>query len=149
MKLRHALLAGGLFFLSANAMANADASGAWEFRTDIAKKGCSITGLMTIDPVLPGSSVRECRFVSAESCGSDDIQPTEMEQACRIIQQGDFLIIRSQVVASLTEGIPPSRYMPDHFTIRPTAPNRMAGTWFDRLYTDHVEFWRSDGGATS
>ena len=149
MSLRAALVAFGLVLVPAGASAQTDPSGAWEFRTDIREKGCSITGLMTIDPKLPGSTVRECRFVSAETCGAEDIQPTEMEQACRVIEQGRFLMIRSEVVASLTEGVSASRYMPDHFTVRPTQPGRMSGTWFDRLYTDHVEFWRSDGGATS
>lgn len=141
------LLAAGIAL--ATSPASADPSGAWEFRTEIDAKGCTITGIMTIDPLVPGSSVRECRFFSAETCGTEDDTPTEMEQACRVIQQAEFLIIRSEVVASLTDGVPVTRYMPDHFTVRPSGPGRMSGTWFDRIYSDHVEFWRSDGGATS
>lgn len=126
-----------------------DPAGAWEFRTEIREKGCAISGLMTIEPRLPGSETRACRFVSSETCGPEDLQPVEMEQTCRIIMQGNFLLIRSQVEASLTEGVPVTRYLPDHFTVRPTGPGRMAGTWHDRNFSDHVEFWRAEGGATS
>lgn len=129
--------------------AQADPSGVWEFRTDIRDKGCSISGIMTIEPSVPGTSVRGCSFVSAETCGALDMEPVKMEQSCRIIQQDTFLIIRSEVIASLTEGRGIAGYLPDHFSVRPTEPGRMAGTWHDRNYSDLVEFWRTEGGATS
>ncbi len=126
-----------------------DPSGRWEFRTDIKAKGCSIQGIMSIGPEDPVTGQRSCSFVSSETCGPLDPTPVDMEQSCTIETEGEFLEIRSIVVASLTEGRGIEGYLPDHFTVRPTAPGRMSGTWFDRNYADLVEFWRTRGGATS
>lgn len=119
-----------------------DPQGLWAFRTDIEEKGCTIQGQMSIEPLGDDETVRNCRFVSAETCGPEDPEPTKMEQACRIVAQGDFLLIRSEVVASLTESVSADYYLPDHFTVKPSAPGRMSGTWYDRNYRDRVEFWR-------
>ncbi len=116
--------------------------GLWGFRTDIVEKGCTIQGQMSIEPLAGDNTVRACRFVSAETCGPEDPEPTKMEQACRIVAQGEFLLIRSEVVTSLTQGVSADYYLPDHFTIKPSAPGRMSGTWYDRNYRDEVEFWR-------
>lgn len=97
---------------------------------------------MSIEPLAGGETVRACRFVSAETCGPDDPEPTRMEQACRIVAQGEFYLIRSEVIASLTEGVPAEYYLPDHFTVKPDEPGRMSGTWYDRNYRDRVDFWR-------
>lgn len=131
------------------ALAEDDPSGIWEFRTEIADKGCAISGVMTIDPLVPGESVRNCQFVSAETCGPDDPEPTSMEQSCRIIQQGEFYLIRSKVNQSRTPGRGIEYYMADNFTIRSTSASTMDGTWYDEMFADHVKFWRSRGGASS
>jgi len=117
-------------------------SGKWAFRTDIADKGCTITGTMEIGPPVDGETSRACRFVSTEICGPSDLLPATMEQSCRVIWQSNFLLIRSEVVSSLTEGVNPDFYMPDHFTLTETSATEMSGTWYDRLYRDAVRFWR-------
>lgn len=124
-------------------------AGAWEFRTDIRSKGCTIQGVMRIGLEDPITGERECSFVSSETCGPADPTPVDMQQVCSISLEGDFLAIRSEVVASLTEGRGIGGYLPDHFTVQPSGPGRMSGTWFDRNYADLVEFWRTRGGATS
>lgn len=126
-----------------------DPAGAWEFRTDIREKGCTITGLMTIESLLPGEEVRQCEFISSESCSGFEMEPVDMQQACVVLQEGEFLVIRSKVVASRTPGRGISGYLPDHFTVRPSGPGRMSGTWHDQNFADLVEFWRAQGGATS
>ncbi len=141
-----AALGATLFAAGASAQ---DPAGVWQFRTDIKAKGCSISGQMAIEPEAPGKAPRSCRFFSIETCGPGDVEPAKMEQSCRVIQQGDFLLIRSEVVASLTDGVSRDLYMPDHFTVKPTEPDRMAGTWQDRLFSDDVEFWRVESAATS
>lgn len=136
--------------LAAPALAQeSDPAGAWEFRTDIREKGCTITGLMTIEPLVPGEELRQCEFISSEVCGEIDMEPVDMQQACAVRQDGEFLIIRSKVVASRTPGRGIAGYLPDHFTVRPSGPGRMSGTWHDRNFTDLVEFWRARSGAVS
>ncbi|MEM0987045.1 MAG: hypothetical protein AAGJ32_12435 [Pseudomonadota bacterium] len=119
-------------------------SGQWAFRTDIATKGCTITGEMVIDPATADEGVRACRFVSTEFCGFDDETPTVMEQSCRVITQGDFLLIRSEVTGSRTEGVPVEAYLPDHFTLTTVTGTEMTGGWYDQLYRDAVRFWRPE-----
>jgi len=97
---------------------------------------------MSIEPAREGETGRMCRFLSSETCGEDDPQSSDMEQSCRIIFQGAYLTIRSQVVRSLSPDVPAELYLPDHFTVRPVAPGRMEGTWYDRNYADAVAFWR-------
>ena len=119
-----------------------ETDGRWDFRTDIEEKGCTITGQMMISPASEDTAVRACEFVTTELCGAEDPQPTSMRQSCRVIAQGDFLLIRSQVEESLTDGVPAARYLPDNFTVKPDGSARMVGRWYDRLYADSVEFWR-------
>ncbi|MEM9739232.1 MAG: hypothetical protein AAF829_05130 [Pseudomonadota bacterium] len=126
-----------------------DPAGSWEFRTDIKTKGCTIRGVMSIGLEDPVTEYRDCSFISSETCGPTDPTPVEMEQSCTIKIEGDFVEIRSTVISSLTQGRGIEGYLPDHFTVKPTAPGRMSGTWFDRNYADLVEFWRTRGGATS
>ena len=126
-----------------------DPAGAWEFRADIQTKGCTIRGVMTIGPEDPSTGYRDCNFLSSETCGPLDPKPVDMEQSCSINIEGDYLEIRSTVIASLTKGRGIEGYLPDHFTVKPTGPGRMSGTWFDRNYADLVEFWRTRSGATS
>lgn len=135
--------------LTAPALADEDPAGAWEFRTDIVNKGCTITGYMTIGVEDPGTGRRACEFVSSETCGPDDPQAIEMQQSCEIVFEGDFLLIRSEVIASLTDGRNILGYLPDNFTVQPSGAGRMSGTWYDLNYADLVEFWRARGGATS
>jgi len=116
--------------------------GRWVFQTDIAEKGCTITGEMVIEPEAEGAGYRACRFTSTEYCGSSDLVPTRMEQSCRVVEQKDFLLIRSEVTASLTEGVPVAAYLPDHFTLTDVSGEEMSGLWYDRLYRDAVRFWR-------
>ena len=131
------------------AHASDDPAGIWEFRTNIKDKGCTISGVMTIEPLVPGEAVRGCQFVSAESCGPQDPEPTSMEQSCRVFQQGEDFLIRSEVKQSLTPGRSVAFYMADNFTVRITSPSTMVGTWYDEVYSDDVDFWRSQGGASS
>ncbi len=117
-------------------------SGSWAFRTEIRKKGCEISGTMTIYDA-DESGARTCRFQSSETCGPVE-PPTEMEQSCRVLPQGNYLLITSRVERSLTDGRPIDFYMADNFTVRPTGPGRLEGTWYDRLFSDFVVFWRPD-----
>jgi hypothetical protein len=126
-----------------------DPAGAWEFRTDIVNKGCTITGYMTIGIEDPGTGERACEFVSSETCGGALPEGIQMQQACEIQFEGDYLLIRSEVLASLTEGRGIDGYLPDNFTVQPSGTGRMSGTWYDLNYADLVEFWRARGGATS
>ena len=142
--IRGALLSAAMGFLGAQCALADPLSGRWAFRTDIAEKGCTISGTMMIQPALGESAVRQCSFVSSETCGPSDPQPTRMEQSCRVIEQGEFILIRSEVTGSLTEGVEVDFYLPDHFTVEVESASRMAGTWYDRLYRDTVEFWRPD-----
>lgn len=144
-----ATLVALMLHAGASAASEEDPRGLWGFRTDIAEKGCTITGRMSIDAHVPGETVRGCRFVSAETCGPEDGEPTRMEQACRIIPQGEFLLIRSEVTASLTPDVPAEYYLPDHFDVRPDGPGRMTGTWHDRNFRDSVEFWRMHAAPSS
>lgn len=137
-----ALLAGlTALGLAAEALAE-DPTGRWGFRTDIKTKGCTITGEMTIAAPEAGKTVNTCHFISREVCGEGDTTPVEMEQSCRIVTQGEFLLIRSKVERSLTEDVSIGWYLPDHFTVRPTGPGEMTGTWYDQNYRDQVRFWR-------
>ncbi|MEM7767466.1 MAG: hypothetical protein AAF253_08260 [Pseudomonadota bacterium] len=133
--------AAGLLALSAAADAT---SGRWAFRTDIGEKGCTITGTMEIAAGAEAAEARTCRFVSTETCGPDDLVPTTMEQACQVVKQADFLLIRSEVTGSLTDGVPVEAYLPDHFTLTEVSPSEMSGTWYDQLYRDTVSFWRPE-----
>lgn len=126
-----------------------DPAGSWEFRTDIRNKGCTIAGVMTIGIEDPVTGARSCSFISSESCGPLDPEPVKMQQTCSLAGEGDFILIRSRVEASLTDGRGIGGYLPDHFTVEPSGPGRMSGIWFDRNYTDQVEFWRTRGGASS
>lgn len=117
-------------------------AGSWAFRTEIRAKGCEISGTMEIS-AADENGARSCLFQSAETCGPAD-PPTEMEQSCRVLPQGDYLLITSKVERSLTEGRPIDFYMADNFTVRPAGPGRMEGTWYDRLFSDFVVFWRPD-----
>ena len=147
--LRHALFVFAFAIPLGGAFAEDGPSGVWEFRTDIRDKGCAITGVMTIGPLVPGETQRSCEFVSAETCGPEDPEPTMMEQSCSIVEKGDFYLISSTVEQSLTPGRGIEFYMADNFTVRPTSASTMSGTWYDEIYADTVEFWRSRGGATS
>lgn len=117
--------------------------GAWSFKTDIARKGCTITGNMTIS-VPNESGIRTCSFVSTETCSAAPDQSWQIDQTCRITPQGESLIIRSKVRSSLTEGYNVANYLPDHFVVRPESSQSMTGIWQDRNYSAPVVFWRDD-----
>ena len=91
-----------------------DISGAWSFKTEIKRKGCTITGNMSIS-APDENQIRTCSFVSRETCDIDPEQSWQIDQTCRIVPQARKYIIRSKVVGSLTDGYLASRYLPDHF----------------------------------
>lgn len=129
--------------------ASEDTSGRWTFHTEIEAKGCTISGDMTIDATRQADGSRTCRFVSTETCSALDPSPAFIEQSCRVVDQGDFLLIRSRVERSLSPDVPAERYLPDHFTVRPTGPGEMRGTWYDRNYRDSVVFKRPEARPSS
>ncbi len=127
-----------------NGMAAAqDIGGAWSFKTDIERKGCSITGNMSIS-APDENQIRTCSFVSRETCDFDPEQSWQVDQTCRIVPQERAYIIRSKVVGSLTEGYSASGYLPDHFIVEPQSPTRMTGLWQDRNFSAPVVFWRDE-----
>ena len=135
-------LISGLATPAATIADTQDISGAWSFETVIRKKGCTITGLMHIEPELDGT--RSCSFMASEVCEDFPEDRITVEQSCRIIRQGNFYLIRSRVLQSLTEGYSSAAYLPDHFTVKPVNQTRMKGTWYDRNYSDAVTFWRDE-----
>lgn len=119
-------------------------TGAWSFKTDIKRKGCTITGNMTISPPEE-SGARTCSFVSTETCSLDgDTGAWQMDQVCRITPQGDRYIFRSKVIGTLTDGYNAQNYLPDHFVVKPESDKRMTGIWQDSAYSAPVIFWRDD-----
>ena len=120
-----------------------DISGAWSFETEIKRKGCTITGNMSIS-APDENQIRTCSFVSRETCDIDPEQSWQIDQTCRIVPQARKFIIRSKVVGSLTEGYAANRYLPDHFIVEPESPNRMTGLWQDRNFSAPVVFWRDE-----
>ncbi len=142
MRLKFALL---MLVISAGTHLSATAepveiAGAWSFETVIKQKGCTISGNMHIEMELDGA--RQCAFTASEVCDGSPEDRITVEQTCRILKQGNFYLIRSRVSQSLTQGYSGASYLPDHFTVKPEGPNRMAGTWHDRQYTDSTTFWR-------
>lgn len=126
--------------LPAQAESN-DIAGAWSFKTNIKRKGCTITGNMTISqPSETGT--RTCSFVSREICQQDPDLSWQIEQSCRVTPQAEKYIIRSTVIASLTPGYPAANYLPDHFVVTPESAARMTGIWQDSQYAAPVVFWR-------
>ena len=119
-------------------------TGAWSFKTDIARKGCTITGNMTISVPNENGS-RTCSLVSTETCHAAPEDSWRVDQTCRITPQGESLIIRSKVRGSLTEGYDAANYLADHFVVRPESSQKMSGIWQDRNYSAPVIFWRDDG----
>ncbi|MEM9667569.1 MAG: hypothetical protein AAF950_01480 [Pseudomonadota bacterium] len=137
------LIAISVLGLASAAQANEDISGAWSFRTDVKAKECTLTGNMTISQPEENGS-RTCSFVSRESCEYAPGISWQMDQACRITPQGNKLIIRSEVIRSLTPGYSVSNYLPDHFVVEPQSQSLMTGVWQDANYAAPVEFWRDD-----
>lgn len=121
----------------------ADVTGAWSFQTDIKRKGCTITGNMTIS-VPATNGTRTCSFVSTETCQAVPDQAWQIDQTCRVTPQDENLIIRSQVKGSLTEGYNVANYLPDHFVVRPENSQKMTGIWQDSAFSAPVIFWRDD-----
>lgn len=118
-------------------------SGAWSFKSELTRKGCTLTGNMTISPAAE-NGIRTCSFVSIETCEAFFEGPIKMDQSCRITPQGDGYIIRSQVVGTLTEGYNPANYLADHFIVRPSGPKEMKGISQDTRYSAPVIFWRDE-----
>lgn len=125
-----------------------DITGAWSFKTKVKRKGCTLTGNMSISPPSE-SGARTCSFVSSESCEVNPERVISVEQTCRITPQADRYIIRSQVISSLTEGYSMTNYLPDHFVVKPTDPKEMKGIWQDAQYSAPVIFWRDENLAVS
>jgi hypothetical protein len=120
-----------------------DITGAWSFETRVERKGCTLTGNMSISPA-DKNGIRTCSFVSNETCQSEPGISIKMDQACRITPQSDSYIIRSKVIGTLTEGYSISNYLADHFTVSPTSAKEMRGIWQDARYSSRVVFWRDD-----
>lgn len=122
-------------------------TGVWSFKTDIQRKGCTITGNMSISPPTE-SGARTCSFVSREVCGSAPDIEVVMDQACKITPQGKSFIMRSTVIASQTDGYNIANYLADHFVVKPSSPKEMPkemkGIWQDARYSASVIFWRED-----
>ena len=125
-----------------------DITGTWSFKTKVKRKGCTLTGNMSISPPAENGT-RTCSFVSSESCELSPERAISVEQTCRITPQADRYIIRSQVISSLTEGYSIASYLPDHFVVKPTNPKEMKGIWQDTQYSAPVTFWRDENLAVS
>lgn len=120
-----------------------DITGAWSFKTDIKRKGCTITGNMTISPASENGA-RTCSFVSTEVCENAPGIAIVMDQTCRITPQAKNYIMRSQVIASQTEGYDKANYLADHFVVKSNGPKEMKGLWQDARFSARVIFWRND-----
>jgi len=120
-----------------------DISGAWSFKTEIKRKGCTIVGNMSIS-TTDEDGIRTCSFVSRETCEIEPDLSWQVDQSCRIVPNGPKYIIRSKVIGSLTEGYSAASYAPDHFIVEPDGPSRMTGLWQDRNFTAPVVFWRDE-----
>lgn len=120
-----------------------DITGAWSFKTDIQRKGCTITGNMSVSPPNE-SGARTCSFVSRETCDAQPDIDVVMDQSCKITPQAKSYIIRSKVIASQTEGYNIRNYLADHFVVKPSSPKEMKGIWQDARYSAPVIFWRED-----
>ena len=125
-----------------------DITGGWSFRTEIKDKDCEITGNMSVQPA-DENGIRTCNFVSREVCRAEPDLSWQMEQSCRITAQAGRFLIRSEVVASLTEGYSGEHYLPDHFNVSPESRVRMTGLWQDKLFSAPVLFWRDDNTPVS
>lgn len=135
-----ALLASGLI---APPLYAQNVTGAWSFRADVKRKGCTLSGNMTIsEPAANGT--RTCSFVSTETCEAIPDLNIKMDQACKITPQAESYIMRSTVVGTLTEGYNVGNYLADHFIVKPTSPKEMKGIWQDTRYSAPVIFWRDD-----
>jgi len=120
-----------------------DIGGAWSFETNIERKGCTISGNMSISSA-DENGIRTCSFVSRETCEINPEVSWQIDQTCRIVPQGQKYIIRSKVEASLTSGYRAENYLPDHFIVEPEGSTRMTGLWQDRNFTAPVVFWRDE-----
>ncbi len=120
-----------------------DISGAWSFKTEIKRKGCTIIGNMSISSA-DNDGIRTCSFVSRETCEIDPEASWSVDQSCRIVPNGPKYIIRSKVIGSLTEGYSAASYAPDHFIVEPDSPTQMNGLWQDRNFAAPVIFWRDE-----
>ncbi len=117
-------------------------AGSWSFETEIERKGCTISGKMTIRPAENG--INSCAFVSQETCDQSPGRHVRMDQACNMIASGKGYAIRSVVIGSLTEGYDSAFYLPDHFNVKPAGPDRMTGLWYDSNFAAPVVFWRDE-----
>lgn len=129
--------------LAAPTAAGQDITGAWSFRADVERKGCTLSGNMTISQPAENGT-RTCSFVSIETCEAEPGLEIKMDQACRITPQAKSYIMRSKVIGTLTEGYSIGNYLADHFVVRPTGPKEMKGIWQDSQYSAPVIFWRDD-----
>ncbi|MEL7129784.1 MAG: hypothetical protein AAGK23_09570 [Pseudomonadota bacterium] len=136
-------LISGLAFAIICPAAQAEIRGGWSFKTDIKRKGCTITGNMSVS-AENNDGLRTCSFVSEERCEIEPDISWKVEQTCRITPQGTRFIIRSQVIQSLTPGYSADSYLPDHFVVSPDGPNTMRGLWQDKNYAAPVIFWRDE-----
>ena len=146
MSLMIKLLSALLIFAALPAHAQS-VTGDWDFFSENAAKGCTISGRMTIDPPA-ANGISACHFVSEERCAFYPAgeMPMTMTQDCRVITQGKFIIITSTVTGSLTDWHPEtSGYRPDSFNVKPVDGQPvMKGTTYDGNWTAPVIFRRPD-----
>jgi len=129
--------------LAAPASYAQDIIGAWSFKSEVKRKGSTLTGNMTISAANE-RGVRTCSFVSSETLASVPDLNIKMDQACRITPQGNSYIMRSTVIGTLTEGYNVGNYLADHFVVKPTNPKEMKGIWQDARFSAPVIFWRDE-----
>lgn len=137
------LLASLVAALSSQTVLAQDITGAWSFKSEVKRKGCTITGNMSISPPNE-TGIRTCAFVSTETCAAQPDINIQMDQTCRITPQGNSYIMRSQVIGTLTEGYNVANYLADHFIVKPTNTKEMKGIWQDARFSAPVIFWRDE-----
>ena len=143
MNVRLGLATLALCALATPASYAQDITGAWSFKSEVKRKGSTLTGSMTISRP-DENGLRTCSFVSSETLVSEPDFNIQMDQSCRITPQGNNYIIRSKVIGTLTEGYSIGNYLADHFVVKPTSPKEMKGIWQDARYSAPVIFWRDD-----
>jgi len=143
MNVRLGLLTLALCALALPTSYAQDITGAWSFKSEVKRKGSTLTGSMTISRP-DENGVRTCSFVSSETLVSEPNLNIKMDQSCRITPQGDSYIMRSKVIGTLTEGYNIGNYLADHFVVKPNSPQEMKGIWQDARYSAPVIFWRDD-----
>jgi hypothetical protein len=145
------ILAAGLGLMTAGLAASfaqtgnaRDISGAWKFKTVLARKGCVIEGDITFTRAS-GANYR-CSFVAQETCG---MRFQRVKQSCTAMQVSGTVVIASRVDEIVDAGpaevrdllLQPGTYKADNFVLNKISGAEMTGSFYSNN-TAPVRFWR-------